>query len=118
MISGQDNVFKGPTASAMRQAPSVTRRESSSMRSAKRSLRWWLRNPCAGSDAQILSVTCVLALITYLSLGMLLGSGVDQGMVDDENSYAVLPEPQGPDVAPLEWVGKSVEVYWPRNDEW
>ena len=88
------------------------------MRSAKRSLRWWLRNPCGGSDAQILGVTCVLALITYLSLGMLLRSDADQGMAEDDSSYVALPAPQGPDVAPLEWIGKSVEVYWPRNDEW
>ena len=102
----------------MKPSLQTPRGEASSMRAARRSIRWWMRDPLASGDRQLLAGTIMLSLLVYFGVHLVLDDDVTQPSETDAADAVVETAGGGPDVAPLDWVGKKVEVHWPRNGKW
>lgn len=65
--------------------------------------------------------TCLMAALTYVLTTWLLLSITYVEPVEQESivDFSVAAEASGlDDRVPLDWVGKRIEVFWPRNALW
>lgn len=86
----------------------------------------WLRNPLLLSELRFLGITFALSLATYYGTTWILMSSLEDSDVgfeqheyqgqsgDDTNGHPSSAAASDP----LSWIGKKVEVHWPKNSAW